>query len=73
MSDYEKFMKEQSIEEFEIFDAMHRDCPNEFANIVKQPFLSTIIYLQVRIPHHRLDDEHQESSFNLFFVKYGEC
>lgn len=35
MSDYEKFMREESIEEFEIFDAMHRDCPMEFANIVK--------------------------------------
>ncbi len=35
MSDYEKFMKEQSIEEFEIFDAMHRDCPKEFSNMVK--------------------------------------
>lgn len=45
MSDYEKFMKEQSIEEFEIFDAMHRDCPKEFSNIVKQPFVYYCLYI----------------------------
>lgn len=35
MSDYEKFMREESQEIESVFEQMHRDCPKEFSNIVK--------------------------------------
>ena len=35
MNDYESFMKEESQEIESVFEQMHRDCPNEFSNIVK--------------------------------------
>lgn len=35
MSDYERFMKEESLDIESVFEQMHRDCPMEFSNIVK--------------------------------------